>query len=114
MGEQKLFENYLRTAFTLIQQYDGSIPLNNFLKQYFAQHKKFGSRDRRYITHLCYCFYRAAPNYQIDALKGIDENVTRQQIITALFLCSQNQNELLERFNPEWNKKTECTIEEKI
>jgi 16S rRNA (cytosine967-C5)-methyltransferase len=114
MARQKLFESYLITASILVQQYDGSVPLSEFLKQYFYQHKKFGSRDRKHITHLCYCFYRAAPYHQKNALKDFDEKIIQQRILTALFLCSQNQNELLEQLNSEWNKKTEYTLEEKI
>lgn len=113
MAGQKLFESYLAIASFLVEQYNGSIPLNDFLKQYFSQHKKFGSRDRKYITHLCYCFYRVAPYHQKNIPNDTVENVIGQQIATALFLCSQNQNELLERLNAEWNKKADCTIEEK-
>lgn len=114
MAGQKLFESYLATASFLVQQYEGSTPLNNFIKQYFSQHKKFGSRDRKHTTHLCYCFYRATPYHQKDILKNADAADIQQQIVTALFLCSQNQNELLEQFNPEWNKKTEGSLEQKI
>ena len=39
MAKEKLFESYLATAFSLVQQYDGSIPLNEFLKQYFSLNK---------------------------------------------------------------------------
>lgn len=114
MAGQKLFESYLAAACFLVRQYNGHIPLNDFLKQYFSQHKKFGSRDRKYITHLCYCFYRATPYHQKNTLNNADETVIRQQIITALFLCSQNQNKLLEQLNAAWNKKAESSIEEKI
>ena len=37
------FQSYFNKAVTLIQQYDGSIPLVHFLKQYFAQNKKHSS-----------------------------------------------------------------------
>lgn len=49
---------YFQTSLQLIRGYDGSIPLVHYLKQYFAQHKKHGSRDRRWITHFCYAYYR--------------------------------------------------------
>ena len=52
------FQSYFNTAISLIKTYDGSIPLQHFLKQHFSQHKKHGSKDRKFITHLCYCYYR--------------------------------------------------------
>ena len=62
MSKEKLFESYLSTAVSLVQQYDGSIPLSDFLKQYFSLNKKFGSRDRKHVSHLCYCYYRLGQN----------------------------------------------------
>jgi 16S rRNA (cytosine967-C5)-methyltransferase len=114
MAKQKLFESYLAVASFLVRHYNGSAPLNNFLKEYFQQHKKFGSRDRKYIAHLCYCFYRAVPCNEKSALKKIDEKTLQQQIVAALFLCSRDENELLEHLNPELNKKAERSPEEKI
>lgn len=49
---------YVKSAVALLQAYDGSVPLAAFLKQYFAQHKKFGSKDRKHIARLCYCYFR--------------------------------------------------------
>ncbi len=106
MAKEKLFESYIITASTLVQQYDGTIPLSDFLRQYFSLHKKFGSRDRKYVTELCYCNYRTG-----HALKNV---TTEQRILTALFLCAQKQNELLAHLKPEWNEKAELSLEEKI
>ncbi len=106
MAKEKLFESYVVTASTLVQQYDGTIPLSDFLKQYFSLHKKFGSRDRKYVTELCYCNYRTG-----HALRNV---TTEQRILTALFLCAQKQNELLAHLKPEWNEKAELSLEEKI
>lgn len=105
MAREKLFESYLATAASLIQQYDGSIPLNDFLKKYFSENKKFGSRDRKFITHLCYCYYRlghALPNADID-----------EKILIGLFLSSQQPNELLAQLKPEWNEKVQQSLEQK-
>jgi len=106
MAKEKLFESYIVTASTLVQQYDGTIPLSDFLRQYFSLHKKFGSRDRKYVTELCYCNYRTG-----HALKNV---TTEQRILTALFLCAQKRNELLAHLKPEWNEKAELSLEEKI
>ncbi len=34
------------------------MPLAYYLKQYFTRHKKHGSRDRKWITHGCYAYFR--------------------------------------------------------
>ena len=52
------FQSYFNTAIKIIQLYDGAIPLSHFLKQYFSENKKHGSKDRKIITHACYNFYR--------------------------------------------------------
>ena|SRR6266498_1142111 len=117
MAKEKLFESYIVTASTLVQQYDGTIPLSDFLRQYFSLHKKFGLRDRKYVTELCYCNYRTGHASPPRSLKGEllkDENSIQQKIVAALFLCSQQPNELLAQLKPEWNKKTGYTLEEKI
>lgn len=62
------------------------MPLAAFLKQYFAENKKFGSKDRRYIAHMCYCYYRLG-----HALK---EHTIEEKIKAALFLCDDSD---------EWN-----------
>lgn len=54
----KYANQYVKSAVALLQAYDGSVPLAAFLKQYFAQHKKFGSKDRKHIARLCYYYFR--------------------------------------------------------
>ena len=52
------YHSYLTSAENIIKQYDGELPLAVFLKQFFAQHRQMGSRDRKTISRLCYQFYR--------------------------------------------------------
>src|SRR5690349_13570263 len=106
MAREKLFESYFATATSLIQQYDGSIPLSDFLKQYFSQNKKFGSRDRKHVSHLCYCYYRLG-----HTLLTVE---VEERILIGLFLCSQQSNESLAQLKPEWNEKVHQSLEEKI
>jgi 16S rRNA (cytosine967-C5)-methyltransferase len=70
---------YLRSAEIICGIYDGNIPLASFLKQYFQQHKKFGSKDRKYISHICYCHYRLGHSW------NEEDFITRAK--AALFLC---------------------------
>ncbi len=52
------FHSYLNSASRIIHQYDGSVPLAVFLKQFYAQNKQMGSRDRKSISQLCYQYFR--------------------------------------------------------
>jgi 16S rRNA (cytosine967-C5)-methyltransferase len=97
---------YLNNAKEILTQYKGEEPLNSFLKKYFAANKKFGSRDRKQITHLCYCFFRLG--------KSLSNYSVNDRLAIALFLCSNSHSLLLEKINAGWNKKVELTIEEKI
>jgi 16S rRNA (cytosine967-C5)-methyltransferase len=98
--------SYLNTTKKIIQSYDGNIPLSSWLKQFFKADKKFGSKDRKQISHACYCFYRLGNAFQ---------NVnSEERILTALFLCSNSSNKLLEELKPGWNEKITLSIDEKL
>ena len=98
--------SYLNTAKNIIQSYDGSIPLASWLKQFFRSDKKFGSKDRKLISHACFCFYRLGNAFQ-------NENID-DRFLTALFLCSDSSNKMLEELKPEWNKNIALPVLEKI
>ncbi len=42
----------------IIATYDGKLPLAHFLKNYFRQHPKLGSRDRKMLSAMAYNWYR--------------------------------------------------------
>lgn len=53
--------NFLTQHLTdIISTYDGSVPLAIFLKGYFKQYPKIGSRDRKAIAEGVYIYYRSA------------------------------------------------------
>lgn len=106
MAKTHLYTGYVATAATIIQHYDGATPLNDFLKKYFALHKKFGSRDRRQITNLCYCYYRLG-----FAELGLD---TTERILLALFLCSNDPHEIISELRPAWKENITASITEKL
>lgn len=97
--------SYVNSAAQIIDYYTGEEPFAVFLKKYFAQHKKYGSKDRKQIGHLCYCYFRLG--------KLVLPVSTEERILTGLFLCSDKENEILEAIKPEWNKKVLLTPEEK-
>lgn len=51
-------ESYLQTAKHLFEQYELQMPLHLYLKEYFRNNRKFGSRDRKIISELMYGIYR--------------------------------------------------------
>jgi len=105
--------SHLNTATRLILEYRGKEPLHHFLKNFFAQHKKFGSKDRRRIAQLCYFFYRVSGAFGKERSHRDQEQV-QQIIIAALFLCNKEPDELLGAVKPEWNEKITLPISEKF
>jgi len=51
-------ESYLQTATHLFEQYELQMPLHIYLKEYFRNNRKFGSRDRKIISELMFGIYR--------------------------------------------------------
>ena len=95
--------SHLNTATRIIKEYDGKLPFHIFLKEFFRKDKKYGSKDRRNITHLCYCCFRTG--------RSLLNLPIEERIIAGLFLCSAQPNELLENLAPDWNKEAGSTEE---
>jgi 16S rRNA (cytosine967-C5)-methyltransferase len=75
-------DRYIETAEKIIGSYDGLMPLQHFLKQLLSANKKYGSKDRKAITHACYCYYRFG-----FALKELP---VKEKTKWGIFLCSEN------------------------
>ena len=73
------------------------MPLAVFLKQYFQQNKKFGSKDRRYITQACYACFRTG--------HAIMATTVEERIKASLFLCGFYADEWAPVFSDEWLEK---------
>lgn len=97
-------DNYIQMALALIERYDGATPLSAFLKQYYAQNKKHGSRDRKLISHLVYTYYRlgkyAATNQQ-------------QRLLIALFLCEPGDSQWSVCLPEAWQQLMQASLGEK-
>ncbi len=100
------FYSYLNTASTLISQFDGTMPLAIFLKQFFAREKKFGSKDRKQISSLIYNFYRVA--------SAIVDSTLEEKLLIAIFLTENTSNQILELLNPTLNEKISNSLAEKF
>ena len=90
------FHSYLNSAASILQLYKGAEPFSNFLKSHFAQHKKFGSRDRKQVAHLCYSYFRLG--------QALIDVPLEERILIGLFLCEREPNELLLELKPEWDE----------
>ena len=100
------FHSYLNSAVAILSLYKGEEPFGPFIKKYFAANKKYGSTDRKIISHLCYCYFRTGKSMQ-----GIP---VEERILTGLFLQSHEPNSLLEELKPAWNQQTGLSVSEKI
>ncbi len=100
------YHSYINSAQELVSAYNGTEPFASFLRKFFSANKKFGSKDRKMIAHLCYCFFRTGKLFE-DAGK-------EEKFLSAVFLCSQSSNELLQHLKPEWNEQVMQPVHEKI
>lgn len=90
--------NSIRNAHTevaerLILSYKGEEPFSNYLKKYFSENKKHGSRDRKQIAALCYGYFRLGNG----ANKALNE---KEKTALGFFLTQENnegENELKEK-----------------
>lgn len=97
--------SHINTAKTIINLYKGEMPFSAFLKIFFSKEKKYGSRDRRNISSLCYNYLRVGFAMQ---------NVGTERMLTSLFLCTSEPSEILEKERPGLNDKIALPLAEKI
>lgn len=100
------YHSYLNTAVTILTVYKGEEPFAGYIKQFFSANKKYGSKDRKTISHLCYCYFRTG--------KALPKLSVEDRIAAGLFLCSPEQNEILAFLKPEWNSQTHLLVKEKL
>ncbi|HRO44427.1 methyltransferase domain-containing protein [Agriterribacter sp.] len=105
------YHSYVNTSVEIVRRYTGGEPLAVFLGSFFAAGKKYGSKDRKQISHLCYCYYRTGKMFPANIPAGSD--TLQGYILAGLFLCSSQPNEMLQQLSPEWNEKVHLSIEEK-
>jgi 16S rRNA (cytosine967-C5)-methyltransferase len=99
-------QQHLATAASITNSYKGEMPFAAFLKQFFGLYKKYGSRDRKQISHLCYCGFRTG--------KALQHLPANERIVAGLWLCSREANDLLAALQPAWNEKARWSVAEKL
>jgi 16S rRNA (cytosine967-C5)-methyltransferase len=100
------YYSYINSAKEIITAYTGAEPFASHLKKQFAANKKFGSKDRKQITQLCYCYFRLG--------KSLQHVSVEEKLLAGLFLSSRSSNELLQHLKPEWNDVIEMQLEKKL
>src|ERR1051326_2865764 len=98
--------SYVNSAVRILKQYEGQEPFALFLKKYFSANKKHGSRDRKQIAHLCYCYFRLG--------KALLEVPVEERILSGLFLCSNESNEILANVKPGWDQQIDLPTRRKL
>lgn len=99
------WNSYINSTKQVLALYKVDKPFAAFIKDFFSQHKKYGSGDRKQVSHLCYCWFR---------LCTVLKEPTEENILMALFLCSNENNQMLAQLAPEWNEKVNASLAEKM
>lgn len=97
--------SHIKSAVSILISYDGSMPFHGYLRKYFSQNKKHGSKDRRSIAALCYGYFRLG--------HAVRELPVEERILMGLFLCNHESNGILKILKPAWNEKITSTLQEK-
>ncbi|MBI3137945.1 MAG: Fmu (Sun) domain-containing protein [Sphingobacteriales bacterium] len=100
------WHSYINSAVSILTGYSGKEPFAAYLKKYFAANKKYGSKDRKQIAHLAYCYFRAG--------LALPDIAMEEKLLMALFLCSRQPDPLLSSLRPEWDEKYLLDVKEKL
>lgn len=100
------YHSYLKAACAIIESADHGKPLSFSLKQYFGSHPQMGSRDRKYVSTLCYNYFRTFYAFR--------ERILAEAVIHADFICSTSVNEFLAFHAPNLNPFVTLSLEEKF
>lgn len=99
--------SHIQSARQIIEAYNGKEPFHRYIRAFFAQHKKFGSRDRKQISGLCYAYWRVG-----GALATL---TVEDRILAGHFLCTNTATDIvLEQMKPEWHSSLLLSIPEKF
>src|SRR5450755_4330370 len=101
-----VIDNLLRYAVRILDAYGGDIPLQGWLKNFFRENPQMGSRDRRVVTEMVYCYFRLG-----HSLKNIPKE---ERVIAGLFLSNHQKEQILEHLQPDWHSQIEKSTREKI
>lgn len=87
---------YFQSAESVLLQYNGIVPFAAWLKNYFKQNKKFGSKDRKTVARICFAYFRTGK-----ALAYLPMN---ERLLAAMVLIHPDEPQLEELIKPDWQK----------
>lgn len=96
---------HLRTAEQILAHYDGAEPFSIVLKAFFRDNRKFGSKDRKSVSQLCYGFFRLG--------RALPDQPIKERIIAGCFLSATPQDTLIPLVRPEWVKYLDVSVPER-
>jgi 16S rRNA (cytosine967-C5)-methyltransferase len=99
------YHSHITSAIKIIETAKAGEPLAYHLKKSFAANKKFGSKDRKSISSLCYNFYRIGNTLKNKAIQ--------ERVLAATFLCNNVSNDLLAELAPDFNAQIKLSVEKK-
>lgn len=100
------FDNQLRIAASIIEEYTFEMPLSRFLANYFRKNKQMGSKDRKTAADLVYSFFRLGVS--------LPERSIEERLLIAQFMCRSSYSPLLAQLQPVFNQQVELPMAEKI
>lgn len=103
---QQFAQQYFDTTIKVINSYSGLVSFAAFLKNYFSQNKKHGSKDRKAVTQLCYSYLRLGKS-----LPNVD---TSTKLKVAYFLCNPTPNIFQNLYSTDWLLNWQIDIEKRI
>src|SRR5215213_4324054 len=95
------FDNQLRYATNIIEEYDGRMPLSSWLKDFYRTNKQMGSRDRKTVSEMVYGYYRLGHN-EFDSI---------EERVKAFINISDNLPEVKEYFFPKGKEADNISYE---
>ncbi len=101
----KYIHKHIATAASIITTYNGEMPLSNYLKQFFAANKKYGGKDRKFIAHFCFLYYR---------LSGACINLSVEETIKLAIFLTNDGVAFADIFPNEWQPFVAETLQKKI
>jgi 16S rRNA (cytosine967-C5)-methyltransferase len=96
----------LRSAEQILAHYEGGEPFPHYLRAFFRENKKFGSRDRRQVSDMCYAFFRLG--------NALHAAPIRERILAGYLLCATDPQPLMAASRPEWTDACTGTTDQKI
>jgi 16S rRNA (cytosine967-C5)-methyltransferase len=87
-----IFYSHTNTAIQLLQQYPKGQPFALYLKRFFQKEKKYGSKDRKNISNLCFNFLRVSYLF--------DYKINEDNLLAASYLIENGY--ITQKLKPEW------------